>query len=318
MDKDGIGRDERIVLKHGFVPMKLQVRKARNGPPPTRFGWLLVAVVAIGITVYFGGLNALAKAAVPATVGLVFGSARRFLPARPLADSLSPYQLAALNERFSITQWIVGFAMVVIGIAFFWLTHLALVALNRGLAESEGPAHFVLLPQTAIWWFFPGFGALSLSWELTLVIWTTFGSQKEADLYDAWSSQKAGFDSRRVLRLMALFIAAPIGLLTCLALPMHDTLYDAEIRSTGFAWRNRSVYRYSDARQLTTIEGFRTRDGKVTHRAGVVVGFADGRRWSSADSGDFKNLVDPALLDFLQQKTRLPVQHAETEADIGS
>jgi hypothetical protein len=149
----------------------------------------------------------------------------------------------------------VGFAMVVIGIVFFWLTHLALVALNRGLAASEGPAYFVLLPQTAIWWFFPGFGALSLSWELTLLIWTTFGNQKEADLYDAWSSQKAGFDSRRVLRLMALFILAPIGLLTCLALREHDTLHDAEIRSTGFASRNRTVYRYSDARRLATIEG---------------------------------------------------------------
>lgn len=314
-----IGRDERIVLQHEFVPMKLQARKAQNDPAPrTRFGWPLVAVLAIGITVYFGGLNALAKAAIPAAVGLVFGLARRFLPARPLADSLSPYSLAALNERFRNTQWIVGFGMVVIGIVFFWLTHLALVALNRGLAASEGPAYLLLSPQTAIWWFFPGFGALSLSWELTLVIWSTIGNQKEADLYDAWSSRKAGFDSRRVLRLMALFIAAPIGLLTCLALPIHDTLHDGEIRTTGFAWRNRSVYRYSDARRLTMIEGFRTRDGKLTRRAGLVVDFADGRRWSSADSGDFKNLVDPALLDFLQQKTRLPVQHTETEADIGS
>src|ERR1017187_10213915 len=150
--------------------------------------------------------------------------------------------------------------MGVIGIVFFWLTHLALVALNRGLAASEGPAYLLLSPQTAIWWFFPGFGALSLSWELTLVIWSTIGNQKEADLYDAWSSRKAGFDSRRVLRLMALFIAAPIGLLTCLALPIHDTLHDGEIRTTGFAWRNRSVYRYSDARRLTMIEGFRRLD----------------------------------------------------------
>lgn len=98
---------------------------------------------------------------------------------------------------------------------------------------------------------------------------------------------------------------------------MHDTVHDAEIRSTGFAGRNGSIYGYSDAWRMSTIEGFRTRDGKFTARAGVVLDFRDGRRWSSAESGDFKQEVDPALLDFLQQKTGSPVQHYETEAEIG-
>ena len=44
--------------------------------------------------------------------------------------------------------------------------------------------------------------------------------------------------------------------------------------------------------------------------------FEDGRRWSSAKIGDFKPTVDPALADFLVKKTRLPLNHAETEADI--
>ena len=99
---------------------------------------------------------------------------------------------------------------------------------------------------------------------------------------------------------------------------MHDTLHDREIRANGFAWRNRSAYRYSDAWRMTTIDGFRSRDGKFTPRAGVVLDFADGRRWSSADSGDFRKVVDPKLVDFLQQKTGLSVQHAETKSDIGS
>lgn len=283
-----------------------------------RFGWTALLVGVFGAAVYIGGWNVLPKAAVPAAVALVFGLARRYLPARALADRVSPYSMPALNEQFRSTQWIVGFAMVIVGIAFYWLTHLALVETNRALAASEGAAHFVLLPQTAIWWFFPGLGALSLMWELTLLIWSIFGDKEKADLYDAWSAQKAGFDSRRVLRIMALFIALPIGLLTFLALPMHDTLHETEIRSTGFAWRNVSVYRYSDARRMTIIEGFRTRDGKLTRRAGVVVDFRDGRRWSSADSGDFKEAVDPALVDFLQQRTGLPVQQSETESDIGS
>lgn len=55
---------------------------------------------------------------------------------------------------------------------------------------------------------------MNLSWEFTLIILTTFGNREEAGLYDAWSSLKAGFDCRRVLRLLALFVVAPIGLLT--------------------------------------------------------------------------------------------------------
>jgi len=283
-----------------------------------RLGWTLVVVIGIGIAAYFGRFDLLAKAAIPAAVAFIFGLARRFLPARALADKLGAYSLADLNSRFRSKQWIVGFSMVIVGIVFFWLTHLGFVEMNRVLAESEGPAHFVLLPQTAIWWFFPGFGALALSWELTLLLWSTFGDRREASLYDAWSSQKAGFDSRRVLRIMALFIAFPIGFLTFLALPMHDTLHDGEIRTSGFAWRNRSVYRYSDAHRMTTIEGFRRRDGKFTPRAGVVIDFAGRRRWSSSDSGDFKKVVDPKLVEFLQQKTGLRVEHSETASDIGS
>ncbi len=283
-----------------------------------RLGWAAFILGVLGVAVYIGGWDVLAKAAIPAVVALMFGLARRYLPARAIAERVSPYSMAALNEQFRRTQWAVGFAVGVVGIAFFWLTHLALVETNRALAASEGAAHFVLLPQTALWWFFPGFGALSLAWELTLLIWSTFGNKKRADLYDAWSARKAGFDSRRVLRIMALFIALPIGLLTFLALPMHDTLHETEIRSVGFAWGRLPVYRYSDARRMTIIAGFRTRDGKLTRRAGVVVDFRDGRRWSSADSGDFKEVVDPALVEFLRLKTGLPVQRSETESDIGS
>jgi hypothetical protein len=280
-------------------------------------GWPAAAAILIGVTagVYLGGFEFVAKAAVPAAVAVTFALARRFLPARELPYEGKDYNSADLDLRFDGTQWLVGLGTTVVGVAFFLLTHLGLVAANRGLAEAEGPAHFMIPPQAAIWWFFPLFGALALSWEITLLIWSACGDRNEVRLYDAWSSRKAGFDSRRVLRLLALFVALPIGILTCLALPMHDTLHDAGIRSTGFAWRNRSVYRYSEARRLTTIEGFRT-DGKLTRRAGVVIDFADGRRWSSADRSDYNDPLDPQLVMFLQQKTGLPLEHAVTADEI--
>jgi hypothetical protein len=98
-----------------------------------RLGWPALLIAVLGVAVHIGEWNVLAKAAIPAAVALVFGSARRYLPARALADRVSSYSMPALNEQFRSTQWMVGFAMVIVGIAFFWLTHLALVETNRAL-----------------------------------------------------------------------------------------------------------------------------------------------------------------------------------------
>jgi len=67
---------------------------------------------------------------------------------------------------------------------------------------------------------------------------------------------------------------------------------------------------------MTMIEGSRDRNGKLIRRAGILLDFADGSRWSSADIGDFLQTVDPEFAEFLKDKTRLPVYEAETEADI--
>jgi len=115
---------------------------------------------------------------------------------------------------------------------------------------------------------------------------------------------------------MALVIALPIGIFTVLALPMHTALRHQDIRACGYAWAGCSTFEYSQAVRMTVIEGFRDRDGKLQARAGIVLDFADGRRWSSADLGDFRKSVDPALSTYLIERTGLPLEQAETEMDI--
>jgi hypothetical protein len=56
--------------------------------------------------------------------------------------------------------------------------------------------------------------------------------------------------------------------------------------------------------------------GRFTPGAGIVLDFADGQRWSSADIGDFNKSIDPALAAYLIERTGLPLQQAETEMDI--
>jgi hypothetical protein len=258
------------------------------------------------------------KALVPALVFLVFALARKYMSVTSVKAPEHVYSQEDLSIRFRYTQWIVGLYMLVLAVLFALSTHAVLVWLNRYLATADGPSDFRQWPQSAIWWFFPGFGAVSLCWEMTLQLWSRFGNREKADLYAYWTNQSVGFDSRRVLRWMAVLIAAPIGVLTVLALSMHTSLRDHDIRDCGYAFAPCKTYRYDAANRLTMIEGFRTRDGKLSRRAGIVIDFNDGRRWSSAKMNEFDQIVDPSMTEFLEHKTQLGLNYADTEADLPS
>jgi len=259
-------------------------------------------------------VDSLVRASIPAIVLAVFALARRYFPASPAPTP--GWSVEELSRRFAFKQWLVGASMLLIGGALAWGIHSLLVNLNQFAAALDGLSDFVLLPQTAIWWFLPGFAALTLVWEITLGIWSIIGDRNEVMLYNYWTTSKAGFDSTRGLRIMALVIVLPIAVLTALEIPAHSSLGRDEIRARGFGFGGTQVYRYSEARKLTVMQGFRNRDGSLVKRAGVVLDFSDGRRWSSADIGDFKPNVDPKLVSFLQAKTGLRPEYAVAESDI--
>jgi len=220
----------------------------------------------------------------------------------------------------SSSQWaigtLVGASMLAIGTVIAWGTHTLLVSLNQLFISLEGPSDFILPPQTAIWWFLPGFAALALAWEATLGTWSLIGNKNEVALYNYWTTAKAGFDSTRVLRIMVVVIVLPIAIATALALPQHAVLQEEAIHARGYGLSSTSTYRYVDARRLTVVDGFRQRDGKVVKRAGIVLDFADGRRWSSAAISNFEPTVDPELLNYIRIKTGLEPQYVEAESDI--
>jgi hypothetical protein len=253
---------------------------------------------------------------IPVAVYGTFALARRYIPAKANVQSADQSFISHPDESFSGTQWIVGTATALVITGFAFLMHALLVFLNGWWGALDGPSSFRLFPQTAIWWFFPGFGALTIGYEIVLQLWSRFGDAGRVVRYSEWSNSKAGFDGRRLLRWMALLIAAPIGIFTLLEVPVHVSLTDQVIVDHGYGLSKPKIYRYDAARRLTGIEGFRGKDGGLTSRAGVVIDFDGGWRWSSANSGDFKKQVDPALLDFLVQKTKLLPEHAETADDI--
>ena len=257
--------------------------------------------------------SVLALTAVSAVVGLL----RRYLPARktnPQAQLDSHGDV----EDFSNSSVAVYACMIVVGIAFAFSAHWALAAGNRRFAEADGPAPFRFFPSGAIWWFFPGVGALCLSWEITLFLWSLFAGRSRVARFIDWTSERARYDSTRALRWMTLFLAMPIGIANLLAVPMHYTLGDSDIVVGHYATPARQNLPYSQARRVALVDGFRNRSGKFTASAGMIVDFGNGLRWNSSDIGDFKLKVDPGLAEFLQRKTGLPLEHAETEADLHS
>jgi hypothetical protein len=258
----------------------------------------------------------LVRSLVPLAVVFVFAIARRYLPARA-TEVFEDYSIDELSARFALTQWIVGAGMLAMGALIGFGLRWVFASLNQFFASLEGPSDITLYPQTAIWWILPFFAGVALMWEATLRVWAFWGDRREVALYNYWTIAKAGFDSTRVLRIMAVWIVLPGAILTALALPVHAVLQNEEIRDHGYGFSGTQTYRYADARRMTTVDGFRARDGKLTRRAGIILDFADGRRWSSA-FGDFEPTVDPKLLDYLRKKTGLEPQHVEAESDIPS
>lgn len=116
--------------------------------------------------------------------------------------------------------------MIIVAACFAFCSYATLVCLNRLVANGDPTTKFLLLPDQAIWVFFPVFGGISLAWELTIRLWALFGNEFQARNYEAWTNQKAGFNTTRLLRLLFLWIGLPAALCKILALPLHTSLTD--------------------------------------------------------------------------------------------
>lgn len=259
----------------------------------------------------------IATAVIPAAVAVVFALARKYWPATKPADI--PANVASIDElstRYRYTQWIVGAGILVVMAVGGWATFRILLALNRFFIAREGVALFQRAPETAIWFFLPLFGGLTLAWDIVLGIWSARGGSEEVKLYRYWTNAKCGFDSTRVLRLMALGLVIPIGIATILALPMHTVFMEDHVNVVRYGAFSSQRYSYSDIKGLALVQGRRYRDGSFHSDSHILMQFVDGRSWSSEGGREGLPPGDPELLAFLAAKTGLEVQKAQTDADL--
>jgi hypothetical protein len=257
------------------------------------------------------------KAVIPAAVAGALALARKYWPAAKPAD-IPPNapSIDELSSRYGYTQWIVGAAILVVMAVAGWATFRILLAVNQFLTDREGVAVFQRTPQAAIWFFLPFFAGLTLAWDIVLWIWSARGGAEEVKLYRYWTNAKCGFDSTRVLRLMAIGLVVPIAIATILAIPMHTVFMEDHFSIGRYASFSSQRYSYSDIKSLAVVEGYRSRDGEFGTKRHILMQLADGRSWSSDDGRDRPAPDDPQLLSFLQTKSGLEIQGAETDKDL--
>lgn len=263
-------------------------------------------------------LQRLPQILVPVAVVVVLQLLRRYCRPDPLPKSATrkPPTLDMLDRSFRRVQW--GVAVLYLGSAatFALGSWKLLQSGNEWLASLDGPAAYRLYPSQAIWWFFPGFGALTLGWVMMEFLLPFVLGKDTAQVYLYWTSARAGLNASKVFRWGALLVAGPIGLFTILALPVHTSFREDSIVFRPYASKVKS-YSYHQIRGLTTTDGIRDRFGKFVPDPCILIDFDDGTRWSSGDLlRDPDRSIDSGLRAFLAERSEAPFRHVPLAKDL--
>jgi hypothetical protein len=210
---------------------------------------------------------------------------------------------------------VIGAAMWSLGIGLC-LLFFALRGANHLWASLEGPAILTQYATAVIWCFFPGFAALSIPWPLTVWYLRRIGRWEEADGIEDASDSKSGLDSFRIMKRLSFWLVCPIAFFTLLAIPIHLSITNSEVRVGHYASIREERFPLKEARRMTIVDGYKLRDGSFTAAKDVIIDFADGRRLRGNQVGDGGSSVRDDVLQLLIAKTGLTPQHALTADEI--
>ena len=228
-----------------------------------------------------------------------------------------------LFAHFRDRQVLINACNVAVAIAFALAVRYGFEAINHRLAGPPGPGQIQLFPDPIIWWFFAGFGALTLPWEITLQIWALFGNRRTVYLYRQWQKRSTSDDTDftyndklALYHWFILLITIPIAIANSLALNMHSTLGPDAIRVCGYAFKPCTVLSYSDIKAIAYLAPKYA--AKPPAAAKLIIEFNDGLIWSSANWGNENNDVDPAVVHLVAEHSPVRVFGIEALRDSSS
>src|ERR1700735_3689656 len=206
---------------------------------------------------------------------------------------------------------VIGAAMWCLGIGLA-LLFFVLRGANHWWASLQGPAIVTQYPTQVIWGFFPGFAALSIPWPLTVWYLRRVGRWEEAESIQDAADSKCGFDSFQIMKWLSIGVVAPIAVVTLLAVPIHLSITDSEVRVGHYASFRTEIFPLNDARHLTIVDLYKLQGGRIHQTKDVIVDFADGRRLRGNQVGDGGTSVQDDVMQLLIAKTGLTPGYSST------
>jgi hypothetical protein len=243
---------------------------------------------------------------------LVLALFRRMAPPRiraaerPYTDSQKPEPLP--TGVAGSAMWAIG---ILLALSFF-----AFKSLNAWWASLEGPSILTQYAPSAIWRFFPGFAALAIPWPLTVWYLRRVGRWEEADTIEDDSDAKSRGNSFQIMKWLSIGLVGPIAFFTLLAIPIHLSISESEVRVGHYASFRAERFPLNEAKRLTVVDGYRMRNGSFQPEKDVIIDFTDGRRLRGNQVGDGGTNVRNDVMQLLIAKTGLTPQHTSTVEEI--
>ena len=254
----------------------------------------------------------LPKLFVPLIIGFVFSLFRRYFPRKPDL-TLERYDRP---EGKRLPTGVFGTITVTMGLAIAVGGYFALLTTNHLFAKSDGPALAQTFPSAAIWLFLPGFAALAIPWPLTIALLRRSPYLDEAAYIEDEGNRRSGFDCFRVMVGVNLLLIFPIAILTFLALPERLTLTNNEILWTHYGSLTPEGLAYADIVRLTSVDGYKLRDGTFKSHKDLLLIFKDGRRLSLNAVGDGGSEPSAQQINVILTKTGLVPEEIRTIGEL--
>jgi hypothetical protein len=245
---------------------------------------------------------------VPITIALAFALFRRMAPPGARIPG-HRYDESQIPEP--LAPGVIGGAMWSLGIALAML-FFVLRGANHLWASLEGASLLTQYAPQVFWCFLPGFAAVSIPWPLTVWYLRRAGRWEEADGIQDASDSKGGFDSFRIMKWLSIGVVGPIAVLTLLAVPIHLSITDSEVRVGHYASFRPDIFSLKDARSLTIVDVHKMQGDRIHQTEDVIVEFADGRRLRGNQVGDGGTNVRKDVMQLLVDKTGLTPKYSST------
>jgi hypothetical protein len=243
---------------------------------------------------------------VPIAIALAFALFRRLAPPRA---RLAGHRYDESQTPEPLAAGVIGSAMWSLGIALAML-FFVLRGANHLWASLEGHSLLTQYAPQVYWCFLPGFAAVSIPWPLTVWYLRRVGRWEEADSIQDASDSKGGFDSFRIMKWLSIGVVGPIAVFTLLAVPIHLSITDSEVRVGHYASLHPDVFLLNGAKSLIIVDEYKPQGGHGHETRDMIVEFADRRRLRGNQVGDGGTSVRNDVVQLLIDKTGLTPRYS--------